>query len=135
MQTVKILQTRAPDARHIPVTLWAPSESSHCPRQTSAKCFLKDIFLSVFLLTFKAALLEPKSTQCYEVKGLHNNTHHNTTQLLLYPGHFYTNICNSKMELDWIQPLLTFPFQEDILIKHMLDTFWDCINDHKTKKV
>lgn len=53
----------------------------------------------------------------------------------MYPGHFYTNICNSKTGLDLIEPLLTFPFQEDILIKHMLDTSWDCINDHKTKKV
>lgn len=51
----------------------------------------------------------------------------------MHPGHFYANICNSKMEPDLIQPLLTFTFQEGILIKHMLDTFLDCINNHKTK--
>lgn len=93
----------------------------------------KKIFSFGFSPHFQSSVTGPQANiVLWRAKGLHNNIRHNTTVI---PGHFYTNICNSKTELDWIQPLLTFSFQELILIKHMLDTFWDCVKDHKTKKV
>jgi len=105
----------------------------------SIQCFLKDIFLSVSLLPFKVVSYKSESTYYCAVKGLHNNAQHNTTLLLMHPCNFYPNTRNSKMELHSIQPPFTFSFQEDIIIKHMhtkhmLDTSWDCIDDHKPKK-
>lgn len=52
-------------------------------RDLSIQCFLKDIFLSVSVLPFKLLSQQPESTHYYVVKGLHNNTHHKTTLLLM----------------------------------------------------